>query len=116
MVVCDGFVGNILIKFYEALGHVEARWLENKLKGKLAENDIKEISQSLLKMTNAADTAGGGPIWAVNGLAIKAHGRSKYDAIASGIGGTKALVEKDVVGALKKELLDIRARLNVQNP
>ena len=105
VVVCDGFVGNVLVKFYECLGHVEARWLENKLKGKLPENDIKEICGSLLKMTNAAEATGGGPIWAVNGLAIKAHGRSKYDEIARGIGGTKALAEKDIVNALKKELI-----------
>ena len=30
VVVCDGFVGNVLVKFYEALGHVEARWLEKQ--------------------------------------------------------------------------------------
>ena len=114
VVVCDGFVGNVLVKFYEALGHVEARWLENKLKGKLADNDIKEICSSLLKITNAAEATGGGPIWAVNGLAIKAHGRSKSDDIARGIGGTKELIEKDVVKALKTELVAIRARLNLQ--
>ncbi len=113
VIVCDGFVGNVLVKFLECLGHVEARWLESQLKGKLPENDIKEICASLLKMTNAADAAGGGPIWAVNGLAIKAHGRSKYDAIASGLAGTRALIEKDIVGALKTELLAIRSRLNV---
>jgi phosphate acyltransferase len=113
VVVCDGFVGNVLVKFYEALGHVEARWLENKLKGKLAENEIKEICSSLLKITNAADATGGGPIWAVNGLVIKAHGRAKWDEIARGLGGTKALVEKDIVNALKKELLAVRARLNL---
>jgi fatty acid/phospholipid biosynthesis enzyme len=66
-----------------------------------------------LKITNAADTAGGGPIWAVNGLAIKAHGRSNYDAVAGGLIGVKALVEKDIVGALKKDLAAIKARLNV---
>ncbi len=113
VVVCDGFVGNVLIKFFEALGHIEARWLENKLKGKLPENDIKELCASLLKITNAADAAGGGPIWAVNGLAIKAHGRSKYDGIASSLISAKALAEKDIVGALKKNLAEIKARLNV---
>ncbi len=113
VVVCDGFVGNVLVKFYEALGHVEARWLENKLKGKLPDNEIKELCNNLLKITNAADAAGGGPIWAVNGLVIKAHGRSKWEEIAHGLGGTKALVEKDIVNALKKELLAVRARLNV---
>jgi phosphate acyltransferase len=115
VVVCDGFVGNVLVKFYEALGHVEARWLENKLKGKLPESEIKEICGSLLKITNAADATGGGPIWAVNGLVIKAHGRSKWDEIARGLGGTKALAEKDIVNNLKKELLAVKARLNVQS-
>ena len=115
VVVCDGFVGNVLIKFYEALGHVEARWLEQKLKGKLPDSDIQELCASLMKMTNAAEVAGGGPIMAVNGLAIKAHGRSKYEDIARGITGAKSLVEKDIVNVLKKELLEIRSRLNVQN-
>jgi glycerol-3-phosphate acyltransferase PlsX len=116
VVVCDGFVGNILVKFYEALGHVEVHWLEKMLQGKLPENQIKEICSGLLKMTNAAEATGGGPIWAVNGLAIKAHGRSRAADIAAGIGGTRDLIEKDVVKALKDELVAIRARLNIQNP
>jgi len=115
VVVCDGFVGNVLIKFYEGLGHIEARWLEKKLKGKLPEADIQEICKSLLKMTNVAEVAGGGPIMAVNGLVIKAHGRSKYEDITRGILGAKSLVEKDIVNVLKKELLAIRSRLNVAN-
>ena len=113
VVVCDGFIGNVLVKFYECLGHVEAKWLENKLKGKLPEAEIKEICGSLLKMTNAADSAGGGPIWAVNGLAIKGHGRSRFEDIARGINQAKLLAEKDIVKALKSELLAIRARLNI---
>jgi fatty acid/phospholipid biosynthesis enzyme len=106
-------VGNVLVKFFEALGHVEARWLENKLKGKLSEDDIKDVCSSLRKVTNAADATGGGPIWAVNGLAIKAHGRSNYEGIASGLIGTRELAEKDIVNALKKELAEIRSRLNL---
>jgi phosphate acyltransferase len=116
VVVCDGFVGNILVKFFEALGHVEARWLEKQLQGKMPENQIQEICSRLLKISNAAEATGGGPIWAVNGLAIKAHGRSRAADIAVGIGGTRDLIEKDVVKALKDELAAIRARLNVQNP
>jgi fatty acid/phospholipid biosynthesis enzyme len=66
-------------------------------------------------MTNAAQATGGGPIWAVNGLSIKAHGRSNYEQIARGIIGTKSLAEKDIINLLKKELLAIRSRLNVQS-
>jgi glycerol-3-phosphate acyltransferase PlsX len=115
VIVCDGFVGNILVKFYECVGRVEARWLENRLKNKLSENDIKEICNGLIKLTNAADIAGGGPIWAVNGMVVKGHGRSQYNEIASGIAQAKALVEKDVVGALKSELAAIRGRLRLTN-
>jgi len=115
VVVCDGFVGNVLLKFYEALGNVQARWMESKLKGKLPEKDIQELCSSLLKVTNAAEAAGGGPIWAVNGLAIKAHGRSTAPDIARGIEAAKSLVEKDIVNALKKELIAIRSHIQVQN-
>jgi phosphate acyltransferase len=115
VVVCDGFVGNILVKFYECLGRVESRWLENKLKGKLPESDIKEICNSLVRLTNAADIAGGGPIWAVNGLAIKGHGRSQANEIALGIAQAKDLLEKDVVNALKKELAAVRSRIQMTN-
>jgi fatty acid/phospholipid biosynthesis enzyme len=52
---------------------------------------------------------------AVNGLVIKAHGRSKYEDITRGILGAKSLVEKDIVNVLKKELLAIRSKLNVAN-
>jgi phosphate acyltransferase len=115
VIVCDGFIGNVLVKFYEGLGRVENRWLADKLQGKLPENDVKEICDSLLKLTNVADISGGGPIWAVNGLAIKGHGRSRYKEIASGIAQAKDLYEKDIIGALKTELAIIRGRLDKTN-
>jgi phosphate acyltransferase len=115
VIVCDGFVGNILVKFYECLGRIEARWLENALKGKLPAGDVQQICGNFMKLTNAADTAGGGPIWAVNGLVIKIHGRSKHDDVARSIAQIKFFAEKDVINALKTELLAIRARLNVQD-
>jgi fatty acid/phospholipid biosynthesis enzyme len=65
-----------------------------------------------MKMTNAAEAMGGGPIWAVNGLVIKAHGRAKADEFGRGIGVAKSFIEKDVINALKSELRLIRTRLN----
>jgi glycerol-3-phosphate acyltransferase PlsX len=114
VVVCDGFVGNVLVKFYECMGRVTAHWMEKNLKGKMSEADVREVCNSYLKVTSGADISGG-PIWAVNGLAIKAHGHSNADAIARSIVSIKDLAEKDIVNTLKKELADIRARLNVPN-
>ena len=113
VIVCDGFVGNILVKFYEALGRVEARWLEKKLAGKLPAQEIQDLCGALVKMTNAADSMGGGPIWAVNGLVIKAHGRARAEEFARGMGVAKSFIEKDIVNTLKKELGAVRARLNI---
>ena len=52
--------------------------------------------------------------WAVNGLVIKGHGRSKADEITQGINQMKFFVEKDMVNTLKKELAAIRSKINVQ--
>jgi phosphate acyltransferase len=113
VIVCDGFVGNVLVKFYEALGRVEARWLEKKLSGKLSTQDLQDVCTSLIKMTNAADAMGGGPIWAVNGLVIKAHGRAKAEEFARGMGVARSFIEKEIIGSLRKELGAIRSRLNI---
>ncbi|MFC2034542.1 phosphate acyltransferase PlsX [Chloroflexota bacterium] len=113
VIICDGFVGNIMVKCVEALGKTICQWLEEKLKGKLPESDINGIVGGLLRATNAADAAGGGPLWAVNGVACVAHGRSQADEIAKTVGQAKLAVELDLVGALKTELATARNKLNM---
>ncbi|MFQ5875709.1 MAG: ABC transporter substrate-binding protein, partial [Dehalococcoidia bacterium] len=93
VIICDGFVGNIVVKFCESLGTTIAQWLEDKVKGKLLEGEIREIADELLRATNAADVKGGGPLWAVNGVACVSHGRSRHEEIAKTIGEAKLAVE-----------------------
>jgi len=116
VIICDGFVGNILVKYTESLGKAICQWLEDKLKSKLPENDAREVVADLLKVTNAADAVGGGPLWAVNGISCVAHGRSKADEIAKTIGQAKSAVELDLVGAMKAELAAARSRIHVPGP
>ncbi len=111
VIICDGFVGNILVKFGEALGKTICQWLEDKLKSKLPQSDVKEMVDSLLLATNPAEAIGGGPLWAVNGVACVAHGRSKSSEIAKAIGQAKLAVELDLVGSLKAELAAARSKL-----
>ncbi len=113
VIVCDGFVGNVVIKFTEAMGRTICQWLEDKLKGKLPESEAKEIVDALLQATNAADVGGGGPLWAVNGVSCVAHGRSKAESIAKTIAQAKQAVELDLVGILKTELAAARSKLNL---
>jgi len=115
VIICDGFVGNIMIKFCEALGKVTAGWLENKLKGKLSEAEIKKITGELVLNTNFADARGGGPLLAVDGISCVAHGRCKAEEITRVIGQAKLAVEGDLVGTLKTELAAARKRLAISS-
>jgi glycerol-3-phosphate acyltransferase PlsX len=108
VIVCDGFVGNILVKFSEAIGQTASLWLTEALREKLPENDIKEIADGLIKATNVADALGGGPLWAVNGVVCIAHGRSKSHEFARIIGQAKLIVELDLVDSVRNELAAAR--------
>jgi len=113
VIICDGFVGNVVVKFNEAMGKTICRWLEDRLKGKLPENDIKDVVAGLLQATNVADAGGGGPLLAVNGVVCVAHGRSRAEGIAMAIGQARQAVELDLVGTLKAELATARSKLNL---
>jgi glycerol-3-phosphate acyltransferase PlsX len=108
VVLCDGFVGNVLVKFCEGLGTTIAEWLKEVLRDRLPPSDIENVAADLASLTNAADTFGGGPLWDVNGIAVVAHGRSRAPEISKAISGGKTAVDSDLVGALKSELAKIR--------
>jgi phosphate acyltransferase len=116
VVICDGFTGNTLVKFYEGMGRATVKWLEEKLKSKLSSQDFAELRNQYMLLTNVADAGGGGLLWSVNGIVIKSHGGSKYSEIARAIGQAKSYYEMDVIGSLKQELATVRNRLKISNP
>ena len=113
VVICDGFVGNTIVKFCEGLGMVTASWLESKLTGKISSTDLQNIITELRRATISADSTGGGPVLGINGIVFKAHGRSKAPEVATTIGTAKRMVEVDLVGTLKAELQYVRSKLNI---
>jgi len=113
VVICDGFMGNVLMKFCEGFGKLTARWMEKQLLGKLPEAEIAALVKTLVSKTNAAEEVGGGPLWAVNGIVIKAHGRCTWEDVARSMVETKRYADKDIVGALKKELAAVRNNLKI---
>jgi glycerol-3-phosphate acyltransferase PlsX len=116
VIICDGFVGNLVAKFCEGIGDVISRWLEKTLREKLPQNDTAEIMAALRRATIPADAVGGGPLWGINGVVCKAHGRSKAPEVASTIGTARRTVEIDLVGTFRKELAAIRSTLNISRP
>jgi glycerol-3-phosphate acyltransferase PlsX len=111
VIICDGFTGNIMVKFCEGLGRTIAGWLTQELKDDLPAERIEEIAKKLLDLTVTADNTGGGPLWAVNGLVFKGHGRSRAPEVAVTIGSAKRYAELDIINALKTELAAVRRRL-----
>ncbi len=113
IVICDGFVGNVVAKFCEGLGSVISQWLEKELQKKLTGSDIAGLITSLKKAMIPADVTGGGPLWGIDGVVCKAHGRSKAPEVASTIGTAKRTVEIDLVGTFKKELAAIKSSISI---
>jgi len=88
VVVCDGFVGNVVLKTCESIAAAIFLWLKNELKKSpirmagawLARNAFRSIK----KRTNYEEY-GGSPLLGVNGICIIAHGSSSPLAIKNAI-------------------------------
>jgi glycerol-3-phosphate acyltransferase PlsX len=77
VVVCDGFVGNVILKFYEAVAPLMVRLL---VKEGLSELSIKKALRQLDYSEH-----GGAPLLGVRGVSIICHGRSSPAAIKNAI-------------------------------
>jgi len=101
---CDGFVGNILLKFLEGLGVAMSRWLKESLIGKLSEEESSKLRYELLTKTVGADLVGGAPLLGVNGVAMIMHGRSQAVQFSSVLAQTRKVVEARLVETVNAEL------------
>lgn len=104
VIVCDGFVGNILVKFCEGLGEIVKDWLLQELKGSVSQDKLEEVATKLWLSMSPGTVMGGGPLWGVNGLVMVCHGNSKASQIAYTIKEAKACVEKGFIDLLRSEL------------
>jgi len=88
VVVCDGFVGNIVLKYTEgALAFLAGRVrteVRNSISGKLGAWLLKPAMLRIRKSLDPEEM-GGAPILGLNGVCIVAHGRSSSKAIYNAI-------------------------------
>ncbi len=107
IVVCDGFVGNILLKFAESLlGLLKAKMrnyadagLSNKLKALVAKGVLKE---ALADMNY--ESQGGVPLLGVNGISIIGHGSSSESAVKNMVLRAKEMHEKKLIHKIEESL------------
>jgi phosphate acyltransferase len=113
VIICDGFVGNVLLKFYEGIGVHAKLYIERKLKWcpplRSMAGDIFDRLFPIERISYEGEEAGGGILWGVDGIARVAHGSCKAPEILHAILGAKNAFEADVVSALRSRLLQFKA-------
>lgn len=99
VVVCDGFVGNIVLKTVEGLAKSLFGWLKRELTSSPVRMVGAWISKGAflsIKKRISADEYGGSPLLGVNGICIKAHGNSSPMAIKNAIRVAREFVTQKI--------------------
>ena len=109
--VCDGFVGNIVMKLTEGLGQGMSEHVRSQLQGRLPEPEVDELVRGVYELNNVVEAAGGGPLLGVNGVSVVGHGRARADAVENAIGTAKFAVESGFIAKLNEELPRVTAGL-----
>ena len=101
VVVCDGFVGNVVLKFAEGLAKTILKLIREAIKdsGLLASLGALLLAPVLKKLAKRVDAAeyGGAPLLGVDGCCIISHGSSHAKAVCSAIGVASEYVEENIL-------------------
>ncbi len=116
VVVCDGYVGNIVMKLAEGLGLALSGHLRKTLNGKLSETELDITAKDVHDLNNIVHTHGGGPIFGVNGISIVGHGAGDADAVQRAIGTAKNTHDIDFIPKLNEEMAQVYARVQEESP
>ena len=108
VIVCDGFVGNILLKFGEGLSAALASWLRERLASLLPSPEVQRLTNELQEMMEIEKRIGGGPLLGVKGVMVVGHGRSRASGVENAIGQAKLAVESHLIEIIEEELAKIR--------
>lgn len=108
VVICDGFVGNVIMKLCEGLGAAISRKVAEQLSGRLPRQEVDELAGEIYQLTNLVEYNGGGPLLGVKGVAIVGHGRSRAPAVKNAITLARRAVESGFVPLLQERLLALQ--------
>lgn len=108
VIVCDGFVGNVILKFMEGvsgtlMGMIKREMLadtRSKIGALLAKPAFRRVKKSM-----DYSEVGGAPLLGVSGNVVKAHGSCRAHAFACAIYQAEKMVTGDVVGKIEKQLV-----------
>ncbi len=105
VVVCDGFTGNILLKFLESVGGVLLDILRAELpRGRRGKVGSAFLKSNLLRIKKRLDHAehGGALLLGVNGICVIGHGSSKSLSVVSALRLAHSAVNHNVMESLNQ--------------
>ncbi len=107
VLVCDGFVGNIMLKSLEGT----ASTIFSALKTEFTRNFVTKLAAALLrpglrKFRNKMDykEVGAAPMLGLSGIVMKSHGSSDARAIKNAVRQTVIALEADLIATIAREL------------
>ena len=107
VVVCDGFVGNVILKTCEATGDAIFKWLKHELTKNAKRMAGAFLAQSAFKTIRKKvnyEEYGGSPLLGVDGICIIAHGASTPLAIKNALRVAAESIEQEVNPHIVEEI------------
>jgi glycerol-3-phosphate acyltransferase PlsX len=111
VIVCDGFTGNVLIKFMGSLSKVISSTLKRKIGGNIAGSvGAFLMAHKLQKLVKVFDYReyGGAPLLGVKGTVIIAHGSSSAYAMMKAIEEGHKLALKGLPGHIEQQIRGLK--------
>jgi glycerol-3-phosphate acyltransferase PlsX len=104
VIVCDGFVGNVLLKFAEAVGEIMLQILKEELPqglhGMMGTALLKPNLQRIKQRVDHAEH-GGGLLLGVDGICIISHGASQAPSVFNAIRLAKEAIDHQVLDRIQ---------------
>jgi phosphate acyltransferase len=117
VVVCDGFVGNVVLKTCESLASGIFRWL----KSELTRNPVRLLGAMLsqgafrtIKKRVDPENEGGAPLLGLNGNVMIAHGSAGSRAIMNAIRVTTEAIDYQINQAIIREIESAQGRIQAE--
>ncbi|MDJ0589058.1 MAG: phosphate acyltransferase PlsX [Pleurocapsa sp. MO_226.B13] len=104
VIVCDGFVGNVVLKFAEAIGEVMLQIMKEELpqgwRGKIGTALLQPNLRNIKRRIDRAEH-GGALLFGVAGICIISHGSSRRGSMFNAIRSAKEAIDNEVLEKIK---------------
>ena len=109
VIVCEAFVGNVILKLYEGTGSVFLSMIKQGMMGSLRSKIGALLVKPALKKTMKSFDAseyGGAPLLGLNGLVVKSHGSSKAKEIRNSVIQCAQFTQEGITEKIREHILE----------